>query len=112
MNDRLGRPAGDEALRQVGLLLESTKRSWDVAARVGGEEFALLAPDTDEHGAYILAERARAAIEETFEGPDLAPLTASFGVVSFPCTARPARRCCRRPTRPCTPPSGWVATAR
>lgn len=84
VNDRLGRPAGDEALRQVGLLLESTKRSWDVAARVGGEEFALLAPDTDEHGAYILAERARAAIEETFEGPDWAPLTASFGVVSFP----------------------------
>ena len=35
------------------------KRSWDIAARVGGEEFALLAPDTDEHGAYILAERVR-----------------------------------------------------
>ena len=51
---------------------------------MGGEEFALLAPDTDEHGAYILAERARAAIEETFEAPERAPLTASFGVVSFP----------------------------
>ena len=40
------------------------KRSFDSAARVGGEEFALLAPDCDEHGAYMLAERVRAEVHE------------------------------------------------
>ena len=39
--------------------IRATKRSWDIAARIGGEEFAVLAPDTDEHGAYVLAERLR-----------------------------------------------------
>ncbi len=58
VNDEFGHAAGDEALRRVGARRsESSKRSWDSLARVGGEEFAILAPDTDEHGAYILAER-------------------------------------------------------
>jgi diguanylate cyclase (GGDEF)-like protein len=80
VNDRLGHAGGDEVLRDVGAAIRSVKRSWDIAARVGGEEFALLAPDTDEHGAYVLAERLRQEIEQFAAGD----LTASFGIVTFP----------------------------
>lgn len=84
INDEHGHAAGDDALRKVGHALRSSTRSWDGAARVGGEEFAVLAPDTDEHGAYILAERIRSAIELTFASGPPAPLTISFGIVSYP----------------------------
>jgi diguanylate cyclase (GGDEF)-like protein/putative nucleotidyltransferase with HDIG domain len=84
VNDRLGHAAGDDVLRRVGATIRATKRSWDSAARVGGEEFALLAPDTDEHGAYVLAERLRLEIEQTFEPAGTGQLTASFGIASFP----------------------------
>ena len=68
INDRFGHAAGDEALQRVGRAILRGKRSWDSAARVGGEEFAVLAPDTDEHGAYIVAERLRTAVEHEFVG--------------------------------------------
>ncbi|MDP9134339.1 MAG: GGDEF domain-containing protein, partial [Actinomycetota bacterium] len=84
VNDRFGHVAGDDVLRRFGATIRSVKRSWDIAARVGGEEFALLAPDTDEHGAYVLAERLRMEIEEAFEPAGAGQLTASFGIVSFP----------------------------
>jgi diguanylate cyclase (GGDEF)-like protein len=84
INDRYGRAAGDEVLSRIGATIHATKRSWDSAARIGGEEFALLAPETDEHGAYVLAERLRMAIEELSEPAPAAALTASFGIVSFP----------------------------
>ncbi len=84
INDRFGHGAGDDVLRRVSEAIQASKRSWDSAARVGGEEFAILAPDTDEHGAYLLAERLRRGIEETFEVGGAGPLTASFGIVSFP----------------------------
>jgi diguanylate cyclase (GGDEF)-like protein len=83
VNDSYGHPAGDEALRRVGKAMRDSKRSWDAAARVGGEEFAILAPDTDEHGAYVLAERIRQTIERAF-ATGIGPLTASFGIVSYP----------------------------
>jgi diguanylate cyclase (GGDEF)-like protein len=83
VNDELGHAAGDTALRSVTGRIEATKRSFDSAARVGGEEFAILAPDCDEHGAYILAERMRAEVERTFADAR-APLTLSFGVATFP----------------------------
>lgn len=84
INDHFGHAAGDDALRRVSEAIRASKRSWDSAARVGGEEFAILAPDTDEHGAYLLAERLRRGIEETFEAGGTGALTASFGIVSFP----------------------------
>lgn len=84
VNDRFGHAAGDDVLSRVGAAIGSMKRSWDIAARIGGEEFALLAPDTDEHGAYVLAERLRMEIEEAFEPAGAGELTASFGIVSFP----------------------------
>ena len=58
VNEALGHAAG--ATRRCARWrprCDAVKRSFDSAARVGGEEFALLAPDCDEHGAYMLAER-------------------------------------------------------
>lgn len=84
VNRRSGRGAGDDALRRAAAIISDGKRAWDAAARVGGDEFAILAPDTDEHGAYILAERVRSAVEQSFSNGGSGPLTASFGIVSCP----------------------------
>jgi diguanylate cyclase (GGDEF)-like protein/putative nucleotidyltransferase with HDIG domain len=84
INDEFGHAQGDEALRRVGRASRVAKRSFDSAARVGGEEFALLAPDCDEHGAYMLAERVRADVERAFVTGGPGPLTISFGIATFP----------------------------
>lgn len=59
VNDSYGHLAGDQVLREVGALLRDTARAGDVVARTGGEEFAMLLPDTDVPGALNLAERVR-----------------------------------------------------
>jgi diguanylate cyclase (GGDEF)-like protein/putative nucleotidyltransferase with HDIG domain len=83
VNDRLGHHAGDEALQTLAQELGKWKRRIDMAARLGGEEFALLLPETDERGAFLVAERLRRATQRTFaDGPH--PLTISFGVATFP----------------------------
>ncbi len=64
-NDNFGHPAGDEALKMVGSVLRETLRAADVAARFGGEEFAILLPQTTSNEARIIAERIRANIEQT-----------------------------------------------
>jgi len=84
LNDNFGHGAGDDALKRVSRAIRTAKRGFDSGARVGGEEFALLAPNSDEHGAYMLAERLRGDIERSFAGEGPGPLTASFGVVTFP----------------------------
>ncbi|WP_160000511.1 diguanylate cyclase [Roseomonas sp. 18066] len=62
-NDRYGHPAGDTCLRMLADCLSATaRRPGDVAARQGGEEFAMLMPRTDAEGAALLAERVRAAV--------------------------------------------------
>jgi diguanylate cyclase (GGDEF)-like protein/putative nucleotidyltransferase with HDIG domain len=83
VNDLLGHPAGDERLRKFARLLNAGKRRIDAAARMGGEEFALLLPETDEHGAYVIAERMRHAVRDGF-APDQVALTVSFGVAAYP----------------------------
>jgi diguanylate cyclase (GGDEF)-like protein len=84
VNDVHGHAAGDDVLRRVADAIRGAKRGFDRAARVGGEEFAILAPDSDEHGAYMLAERIRAAVHEAFaEGRD-SQLTISFGISTHP----------------------------
>jgi diguanylate cyclase (GGDEF)-like protein len=83
VNDLLGHPAGDERLRKFAKLLNAGKRRIDAAARMGGEEFALLLPETDEHGAYVIAERLRHAVRDAF-APDQVALTVSFGVAAYP----------------------------
>jgi diguanylate cyclase (GGDEF)-like protein len=85
VNDQHGRAAGDEVLTRVAHTIAGAKRGFDSAARVGGEEFAVLAPDCDEHGAFMLAERIRAAVHEALvmRDPDTS-LSISFGISSFP----------------------------
>ena len=83
INDRHGHEAGDRALRAVAQTLRDTLRLTDVAARVGGDEFTLLAANTPETAAVTLAERIR--VRATGPQSPLALLAASLslGVVTF-----------------------------
>jgi diguanylate cyclase (GGDEF)-like protein/PAS domain S-box-containing protein len=62
-NDHFGHGPGDSCLRQLAVLLAANRRISDVAARVGGEEFALLLPGTDARGARAVAEAIRSELE-------------------------------------------------
>jgi putative nucleotidyltransferase with HDIG domain len=73
---------GDAALERVARLLEAGKRAIDGLARVGGEQFALILPDTDPLGAFAIAERLRCELRDEF-AEDAVPATISFGVVSY-----------------------------
>src|SRR3954462_13960466 len=88
LNDRYGHAAGDVALRRFAEIASSASRRIDVVARIGGEEFALLLPDTEQHAAYLLAERLRRAVKEPSADGELP--TGSFGVASFPSHAADA----------------------
>ncbi len=62
-NDRYGHPAGDACLRTIGTVLaDQAYRPGDVAARLGGEEFGIILPVTEEGGALLVAERLRANV--------------------------------------------------
>lgn len=63
-NDSFGHPRGDEVLRSVARLLSRAIRDTDIAVRYGGEEFAIVLPNTDPEGAAMMGERLRLAIEE------------------------------------------------
>jgi diguanylate cyclase (GGDEF)-like protein len=82
LNDRFGHQAGDQALQRVAEILQTAKRRIDTAARIGGEEFAVIVPSSDHHAAYILAERMRREVRETFAN-DPSALTVSLGVAAF-----------------------------
>ena len=86
VNDSLGHAVGDAALRRVADILRDGHRGIDACARVGGEEFALVLPNTDEPAALHAAERLRAAIAHAFEDAPM-PLTISFGIATFPTRA-------------------------
>jgi len=62
INDEHGHPAGDAVLFQVGQLIRARIRDHDLAARIGGEEVAILMPETDLTGARVLAQELRQAI--------------------------------------------------
>jgi diguanylate cyclase (GGDEF)-like protein/putative nucleotidyltransferase with HDIG domain len=83
INDRFGHYQGDLALARASTILERRKRRIDTVSRLGGEEFALVVPDADDHAAYMLAERLRTALREAFAAEPV-PITISFGVASFP----------------------------
>jgi diguanylate cyclase (GGDEF)-like protein len=83
VNDRLGHMGGDMALERVGSIMNRAKRKIDGVARLGGEEFALVLPDTDEHAAFVVAERIRTGVENDFKKRPV-QLTMSLGVASYP----------------------------
>ena len=86
VNDTYGHQAGDEALIAVSRVLLELTRTEDTVARIGGEEFAILLPDTNRLGAAVLAERMRNGVErERFilnDGREVT-ITISIGVASF-----------------------------
>jgi len=83
LNDLHGHERGDEALAAVGALLADCIRTSDFAGRMGGEEFIVLAPNTDINGAQVLAENLRAGIAR-LQLPGIEQLTASLGVAAYP----------------------------
>jgi diguanylate cyclase (GGDEF)-like protein len=84
INDKWGHPVGDQVLANVGAVLRGVLRARDFAGRNGGEEFAVLLPDTQVPAALEIAERIRAAIAGiSLSGADVS-VTASLGVVGFP----------------------------
>jgi len=76
-NDAYGHPAGDNVLVAVSTIIQRSMRPTDLAARVGGEEFVVLLPDTDRSGAIAAAERIRRAV--AYARWPHRPVTASFG---------------------------------
>lgn len=84
VNDGHGHAAGDRVLMQVALALRRTIRDVDTAARIGGDEFCVLAPEQDADSAAILAGRLAEAVEEEEAAPDMPPAGISIGVVSCP----------------------------
>ncbi len=111
VNDRSGHQVGDAALQRVARLLSEGKRQIDSAARVGGEEFALILPDSGQDGAFVLAERLRCALQDEFAEDSVRLRSASVWPPT-PSMARLPPRCYEQPTRRCMPPRTAVATAR
>ncbi len=80
-NDTFGHLAGDEVLRRVGAILQTQMRETDLLCRYGGEEIAIIMPETDRAGAMQVAERVRAAI--AMASWDNREITVSLGVSTF-----------------------------
>ena len=95
VNDTYGHPQGDLVLKEVARVLREQSRDIDYPARYGGEEMAVILPQTDIGGAAMLAERMREAIEELtvrrLDGDGLLKMTASFGVAALPGSATDKR---------------------
>ncbi len=85
VNDRYGHISGDEVLRQIAGLLRKQARNDDVAARIGGEEFALLLPECDAQAAGGFAERLREDIAATVftPGGEAQHITVSIGIAAL-----------------------------
>jgi diguanylate cyclase (GGDEF)-like protein len=86
VNDTHGHDVGDVVIKGLGEVLHRQKRSTDLVARFGGEEFVVLCEQTDEAGAMLLAERIRDDLQKTtFHAPSGAfKVTCSLGTATFP----------------------------
>jgi len=82
-NDEYGHPAGDELLTWIGTLLKKNIKRTDHAFRFGGDEFAILLPQTTKDSAYEVAERIRKNIEPEQKSNSVM-ITASLGLASWP----------------------------
>lgn len=82
VNDQHGHPAGDAILKSVADILRQSVGMEGITGRLGGEEFVILIPDSDEHASSQTAERLRQTIEEYVFLNDIR-ITASFGVAEM-----------------------------
>lgn len=89
INDGYGHPIGDAVLQQVSLRLAACVRGTDVVARLGGEEFVVLMPNTARAGALALAEKLRASFDQQVlqVRHHAIPVSLSVGVSEFPAGA-------------------------
>jgi len=83
VNDRFGHPQGDALLKDVADCIRSSLRREDVAARMGGDEFAILCPGMDETLARQIAERVKGDLDTKMQSGNW-PVTFSIGVATFP----------------------------
>jgi diguanylate cyclase (GGDEF)-like protein len=84
VNDRLGHQQGDNLIRRVAATLRERVRATDIVARLSGDEFAVLMPQSDVEGALQLAEDLRVEVADTFAGdPELAGASISVGITMF-----------------------------
>jgi diguanylate cyclase (GGDEF)-like protein len=84
VNDSLGHQAGDNLIRQIAKILRERARTTDIVARLSGDEFAVLIPQTDTEGALQLGEDLRAQVAENARpGPEADPVTISVGIAMF-----------------------------
>src|ERR1043166_8768574 len=89
LNDTYGHDAGDEAIRRLARVLREGTRGIDLAARIGGEEFAVLLVETNRQAATEVAERLRVSIK-ALGIPSGGQVTASVGVAECPTDAHTA----------------------
>ncbi|MBM4108408.1 MAG: diguanylate cyclase [Phycisphaerae bacterium] len=101
INDTYGHPAGDAVLQGLAAILQREARAADIACRYGGEEFALILPDTTPENAQVVCERIRAAVEAaTWPRHPERRVTCSIGLVGAP-----------GPTETCVASGGWLEAA-
>jgi diguanylate cyclase (GGDEF)-like protein len=87
INDSYGHPLGDEVLKKIAEAITSQMRKGDIATRMGGDEFAIILPETPPEGAKVAAEMLRAQLEKlTFKTPagKNFHITTSIGIISYP----------------------------
>ena len=87
VNDTYGHLAGDSVLQQLGIILSTSCRSFDIVSRIGGEEFSVILPDCPSMQAIEVAERLRIAVEiHEFIIPDETKIniTISIGAATYP----------------------------
>ena len=87
VNDEYGHPTGDAVLSQLGKIVAGHMRTYDIAARIGGEEFAVVLPEVGLDDAVLCAERLRSAVAQAnFVNAAGTPfsVTISLGVATFP----------------------------
>ncbi|MBM3142726.1 MAG: diguanylate cyclase [Chloroflexi bacterium] len=82
-NDKRGHMAGDKVLAQIGQLIEKAIRNIDIAFRYGGDEFAVLLPQSEADDAFVVAERVRGKIAAEMRKKKFR-ITASLGLASWP----------------------------
>jgi len=87
VNDTYGHLAGDSILQQLGIVLSTASRSFDIISRIGGEEFSVILPDCPSKQALEVAERLRVAVEiHEFTIPDGTKINIciSIGAATYP----------------------------